>query len=63
MTPNYFPFYKMKLKIKLELTGLKTFSFNLIYFKILIISKSFTSNEFNIIDISIPKSKNFNYQL
>jgi hypothetical protein len=31
--------------------------------KLLITSKSFTSNDFNIIDISIFKSKNFNYQL
>ena len=31
MTPNYLPFHKMKLKIKLELAGLKTFSFHLIY--------------------------------
>jgi len=47
MTPNYLPFHKMKLKIKQELTGLKTFSFNLIYSKLLITSKSFTSNEFD----------------
>jgi len=56
MTLNYHPFHKMKLKIKQELTGLKTFSFNLIYSKILITSKSFISNEFNIINISILKS-------
>ena len=31
MTPNYLPFHKMKLKIKQELAGLKTFSFHLIY--------------------------------
>lgn len=63
MIPNYLPFHKMKLKIKQELTGLKTFSFILIYSKLLITSKSFTSNDFNLIDISIFKSKNFNYQL
>jgi len=34
MTPNYLPFHKMKSKIKQELKGLKTFSFNLIYTKI-----------------------------
>ena len=31
MTPHCLPFHKMKLKIKQELKGLKTFSFNLIY--------------------------------
>ena len=48
MTPNYLPFHKMKLKIKQELTGLKTFSFNLIYSKILITSKSHNMEVANI---------------
>ena len=48
MTLNYHPFHKMKLKIKQELTGLKIFSFNLIYSKILITSKSHNMEVANI---------------